>query len=198
MTIKASVLGSEIEAIRTAMMAVTQPSDQIKEAIQTKERLERKIKSYFEQVEAAIKQYNTDRRQIVIDWALSNDLGYCTSGDHLSSLHTLEGVIKSGAYVSSGYYESLHSFEDRGYVCPECRHGLSSGSGRYEGEFTSFATYELKAPTKSLEMIPTYDFDLRKLAVANGIELPAEAELSTRSYPKFVSIGELKLVFPRQ
>ncbi len=196
MTAKSSTLGPEIETIRTAMLAVAQPSDQIMKAIKTKERLEREISTYFDQVKDAIAHYNARRRQIVIDWALAHNLGYCTSGKHLSALDTLEGVITSGAYVSSGYYESLHSYEDRGYVCPDCRHKLRSGPGRYEGEYRSNSTHEIKDPAKSLGQVPTYDFYLKKLAEANGIDLPPEAKLSDRTFPKSISIGDLKLVYP--
>lgn len=186
-------LETEFAGICAAMQAVASPSPQISRAIKTKERLERQIKTYFAQVAEAVKVYNMSRRQIVIDWAIANGFGYCSIGKHFAALDCLEGVIKSGAYVSSGYYETLHDFQQRDTACPDHRRGLRSGPGRYEGEYSSYATYELKDPAQSLEAIDEDDYRLNKLAALHGITLPARASTTGDFYWADVTIGEVTL-----
>jgi hypothetical protein len=198
-------LAAEVRAIQMAIGAIAQPTPEFQKLQASRDRardrlakLQREVDDYLDQDKRAVEAYNQARRQLVVDWALGQLLGYCSKGEHFAPLNDLEGLITSGAYVTSGYYEHLRGFEKRATVCDECRRGLRSGPGRYEGEYTTHHTHELKYPAASLELVPT-GRELNQLATKAGLVLPSEARWNdTMAYNGCtIAIGDLKLTTTR-
>lgn len=183
-------LEQEIASIEAALRIVSDPPAEIKRASSQLRTLERKLEQHNALPEEAVKEYNKARRQLLIDAAKSKGLGYCSRGNHFAPLAEIEGLIVSGASVSSGYYETLSGFEYRKTVCKAGRHGLKGGPGRYDGEYTSYDTFDLKDPLDSLDQI-TSDPQLEQLAKKIGTELAPEASLDRNA--RRVTIGETKL-----
>ncbi len=180
-------LNDEVAAIHIAIRGVCNPPPAIKRAAKTLQTLQRRIDEHNAQPERAVEDYSTARIQLVFDWAIEHQMGFCSIGDHLTPLDEIEGLIVTGAYVSSGYYESLHSYTDRKTVCRQHRHGLESGSGRYDGEFRNYQSYELKEAATSLGRLSSNPY-LERLAKAHGIELPPKASYDRH---KGVTIGDI-------
>jgi hypothetical protein len=187
MTQLVTSLHEQVEAIQAALGSVTHPSEQMKSIFDRARKLEAKIQAWRDQPKLAVEAYNQARRQLVIEAAKAKGLGWCSSGEHLVPAERLEGLIKAGAYVTSGYYEHLRDFSSRGTVCSDCRHKLRGGPGRYDGEFTNYHTFELKDPLSSLEELGNYWYLERLAKQSLGFDLPAFA---TYDRLKGVTIGK--------
>jgi hypothetical protein len=190
-------LTKHLRAVLRAKRLTETPQPKIQAARQELQTLQALVERHNNSVREAIAAYNRARRELVIKWARSQKFGWCSTGDHFAPATTLEGVVKAGAYVSSGYYETLRDYVSHSTACPEHRHQLKSHPGRYEGEYTNYSTYPLKDPYESLGDIYTDNGRLQRLAEANGVVIPPEMRLGTQYYPERIMLGD-KQIYPEK
>jgi len=154
-----------------------------------------KLEAWQKQVPTAIEAYNAARLQLFFQRVADSGLAWCKHG-HMAPAREVHLVHIGGAYVSSGYFETLHARSGEFTACKAHAATLVDHRGQYGGEFTTYVVESEPCTTWQRY------FDVHRLSAALAEEygIPPVMKLGAkdplRGDEPHLMLGKVELAFP--